>query len=144
MSAIGTFNFRLKFLIAQPAGSGRDVHFPIARGPVQVTDEVESLCIPDKSANLAFILTPGSADEADRQGFTLVLKVETPQTGEPVGQVRVSLCDAQDHLLQSKTTGANRRAVFRSPPAHYVLQCRHAGRTCEFPANLAPDASLGD
>jgi hypothetical protein len=106
------------------AGAARDV--------VEMTTEIESLRLPDESANLVFILTPGPVD-ADETGIALVLKVEDLQSGEPLGQVRVNLCDSQDRLLQSKTTTADGRVIFRGLAGDYVLRCKHAGRTWGFP-----------
>lgn len=117
------------------AGAARDVR--------EMTAEIESLRIPDESANLVFTLTPGPVD-ADEKGITLVLKVENLQSGEPLGQVRVNLCDVQAQLLQSKTTTADGRVVFRRLVGDYVLRCKHAGRTWDFPVRLAPDRSFGD
>jgi hypothetical protein len=114
-----------------------------ARDVVEMTTEIESLRIPDESANLVFILTPGPV-EADEKGITLVLRVEGLQSGEPLGQVRVSLCDSQAQLLQSKTTTADGRVVFRSLVGDYTLRCKHAGQTWDFPVRLTPDMPVGD
>jgi len=114
----------------------------MARDVLETTAEIESLRIPDELANLAFTLTPGPVD-ADEKGVTLVLKVEHLQSGEPVGQVRVNLCDFQAQLLHSKTTTADGRVVFRGLVGDYVLRCKHAGRTWDFPVRLAPDTSVG-
>jgi hypothetical protein len=114
-----------------------------ARSVLEMTAEIESLQVPDESTGLLFTFTPGPVD-ADQKGVTLILKVEYLQSGDPLGQVRVSLCDAQAQLLQSKVTMADGRVVFRGLVGDYVLRCKHADRTWDFPVRLAPAASLGD
>ena len=110
-----------------------------ARSIVEMKGEIESLRIPDESVNLVFTLTPGPV-EADEAGVTLVLRVEDLQSGEPSGQVRVNLCDSKDQLLQSKTTKADGRVVFRDLVGDYVLRCKHAGRTWDFPVRVVSDS----
>jgi hypothetical protein len=105
---------------------------------VETTHKIESLQIPNESANLLFSLTPGPVD-ADEKGVTLVLKVETLQSGEPLGQVRVSLHDSQERLLQSKTTTADGRVVFRSLAGDYALRCKHAGQTWGFSVSIGTE-----
>jgi len=97
--------------------------------------KIESLQIPNESANLLFSLTPGPVG-TDEKGVTLVLKVETLQSGEPLGQVRVSLYDSQERLLQSKTTTADGRVVFRGLVGDYALRCKHAGQTWDFSVSI--------
>lgn len=109
----------------------------VARDVREMTAEIESLRIPDESANLVFILTPGPVD-AEEKGITLVLKVEDLQSGEPLGQVRVNLCDSQAQLLQSKTTTAEGQVVFHRLVGDYILRCKHAGRTWDFPIKTGP------
>ena len=112
----------------------------VYREGVEMTVEIESLRIPDEPANLVFILTPGPVD-TDQKGITLFLRVEDLRTGEPLGQVRVSLYDSQAQLLQSKVTAADGRVAFHGLAGDYVLRCRHAGRTWDFPVRLVPDAA---
>lgn len=112
-----------------------------ARSAVEISAGIESLRIPDESANLAFIFTPGPAD-VDKEGATLVLKVEELQSGEPLGHVRVHLRDSQDQLLQSKMTMADGRAVFHAWAGDYIVRCKHAGRTWDFPVRLTPGLSV--
>jgi hypothetical protein len=121
--------------VAVAAGAARDV--------VEMTARIESLRIPDESASLVFTLTPGPVD-ADQVGITLVLKVEDLQSGRPLEQVRVNLCDSQAQLLQSKTTAADGQVVFRGLAGDYVLRCRHAGRMWDFPVRMASATSFGD
>jgi hypothetical protein len=113
----------------------------VARDAVETTREIESLQIPDESASVLFTLTPGPVD-ADEKGVTVVLRVQDLQSGEPLGQVRVNLCDARAQLLQSKTTTADGRAVFRGLVGDYILRCKYADRTWDFPISLAANTSV--
>jgi hypothetical protein len=106
-----------------------------AHGVLDMTTGIESLRIPDESANLVFILTPGPVD-ANEKGITLIFEVQDLQDGEPLGQVRVSLRDAQAQLLQSKTTTSDGRVIFRGLVGDYIVRCQHAGRVWEFPVKL--------
>ena len=109
-----------------------------ARGVVDIKGEIESLRIPDELVNLAFVLTPGPV-EAEEAGVTLVLRVEDLQSGGPVGQIRINLCDSKNQILQSKTTSADGRVVFSGLVGDYVLRCKHLGRTWDFPVRVFSD-----
>ena len=111
------------------------------RSDVETPAEIESLRIPDESANLVFILTPGSVD-VDEKGATLLLSVEDLQSGEPLRHVRVHLRDSRDQLLQSKMTTADGQVVFHALAGTYVVRCKHAGRTWNFPVRLTPGLSV--
>ncbi len=110
---------------------------------VEGTAGIESLRIPDESANVVFVLTPGPVGTEEKE-ITFILRVEDFRSGEPLGQVRVNLCDSQSQLLQSKTTAADGRVTFRGLIGDYILRCKHAGRTWDFPLKLAPATPCGD
>jgi hypothetical protein len=115
----------------------------LARDTAEAATEIETLQIPDESADLLFTLMPGPVDEHEK-GVTLVLKLETLQAGEPLGQVRVNLCDAQGQLLQSKVTTADGQVVFRGLVENYILRCQYAGRTWDLPLKLQSDVALSE